>query len=135
MKTFKEMLKEKADNKGGTGDKQAYQTFLKKAIAKFGGKGVDFDSVPKDKRDELGDYIDTNWKSDDEEKGINEKSLSDSDVKNMLNTIINKTKAGSGNSSKDIYKMAMSMLKKSEDGLSPEQVGWAMKTMKVLSGK
>jgi hypothetical protein len=49
------------------GDKEAYQEFLKKAIEKFGGKGIDFNSVPKDKRDELGEYIDKNWESDEEE--------------------------------------------------------------------
>ena len=64
MKTFKEQLLETLEEK--TGDKKEYQAFLKKAIAKFGGQGVDFDSVPKDKRDELGDYIDAGWKGDNE---------------------------------------------------------------------
>ncbi len=54
-------------DESGKGDSKEYQEFLKKAIAKFGGTGVDFDSVPEDKRDELGDYIDKNWVSDDEE--------------------------------------------------------------------
>ena len=55
------------DGKADTGDKAEYQKFLAKAIAKFGGKGVDFGSVAKDKRDELGDYIDANWTADKEE--------------------------------------------------------------------
>ncbi len=66
------------------------------------------------------------------ENKLQEKTLSDADIKKMLDTIISKTKDAKEGSGKNMNKMATDM--KSLDSLSPAQCGWAMKSMKVLAG-
>ena len=64
---------------------------------------------------------------------INEKTLSDADIKKMITTILSKTSGNDDPTSKSINKMVTSM--QGKDSLSPEQVGFLMKTMGALSGK
>ena len=67
MKKFKRFL-EGAD--GGTGDKKAYQAFFNKKLKKF---GVTSPAGLKDAdKKKFYDEIDSEWKSDDEEDGIEE---------------------------------------------------------------
>ena len=49
---------------GGTGDKKEYQKFFQKAMKKFG--VTEPDQLKGDKRKEFYDYIDKNWKADNE---------------------------------------------------------------------
>lgn len=59
MKSFTESL-----NEAASGDKEAYQAFFKKALKKF---GVDEpDQLSGDKKKEFFDYVDKNWKADNE---------------------------------------------------------------------
>jgi len=66
---------------------------------------------------------------------LNEKSLADGDIKDMISTLIDKTKDNDDKNSKNINQMASEMKSQfaKNGGLSPEQVGWLMKTMKALS--
>lgn len=61
MKKFKEL---RAELKEKTGDKAEYQAFLKKAMAKF--KVTDLGTLSGDKEKEFYDYVDANWKGDNE---------------------------------------------------------------------
>jgi dephospho-CoA kinase/uncharacterized protein YoaH (UPF0181 family) len=55
------------------GDKEEYQKFFQSALKKF---GVDSPSELKgDKEKEFYDYVDKNWKSDAEEKGVSEETI------------------------------------------------------------
>lgn len=62
--------KKKKMSEAGEGDSAEYQAFFKKALKKFG--VTEPDQLKGDKKKEFFDYIDKNWKSDDEEKGIKE---------------------------------------------------------------
>ena len=54
------------------GDKAAYQKFFKGALKKFG--VTEPDQLKGDKKKKFFDYVDANWKSDDEEKGVREEA-------------------------------------------------------------
>jgi len=57
-------------NEEGEGDKEAYQKFFKSALKKFG--VTQPDQLKGDKKKEFYNYVDKNWKSDDEEDGVEE---------------------------------------------------------------
>ncbi|MDX1532580.1 MAG: hypothetical protein R3230_00010 [Nitrosopumilaceae archaeon] len=67
MKGFKQFLKETTDDKAKKGDDAAYEAFFKKALKKFDIKADEIDELPKDKKKEFFDYVDKNWKADNEE--------------------------------------------------------------------
>lgn len=61
MKTFKEFLKEDEAETDS-----AYELFFQKALEKF--KVDSPDELSDEKKEEFFDYVDKNWKADDEEK-------------------------------------------------------------------
>lgn len=67
MKPFKTYLKEASADKVKKGDDEAYEAFYKKALKKFGVEADEVDNLSKDKKKEFFDYIDKNWKADNEE--------------------------------------------------------------------
>lgn len=66
MKKFSNFLKEATEDKVKKGDDAAYEAFFKKALKKFGIKADEVDELPKDKKKEFFDYVDKNWKADNE---------------------------------------------------------------------
>lgn len=65
MKAFKVFLKEASEDKVKKGDDAAYKAFFNKALKKFGVESQD--ELSKEKQKEFYDYVDKNWKADDEE--------------------------------------------------------------------
>ena len=61
MKTFQEFLAEAKQQSGG---KEEYQTFFMNTLKKFGVNEPD--QLEADKKREFFDYIDANWKADEE---------------------------------------------------------------------
>ena len=60
-----------------TGDKEAYQKFFQGALKKFGVSSPE--ELEGDKKKEFFDYVDKNWKSDDEEAGKDESTTPEGD--------------------------------------------------------
>lgn len=67
MKPFKTYINEASADKAKKGDDAAYEAFFKKALKKFGIKADEIDELDKDKKKEFFDYVDKNWKADNEE--------------------------------------------------------------------
>lgn len=66
LKTFSEFVNEKKE-----GDDEAYEKFFNKALKKF---GVDSpDELEGDKEEEFYDYVDKNWKADNEDEDGDDK--------------------------------------------------------------
>lgn len=65
MKPFSKYLKEASDDKVKKGDDAAYEAFFNKALKKFGVESQD--ELSKEKQKEFYDYVDKNWKADNEE--------------------------------------------------------------------
>ena len=64
-----------------------------------------------------------------------EKSLTDADIKKMIDTLLKKTAGKTDDGSKSINKMVYDMAGVDYDELSQAQVGYLMKTTAALSGK
>ena len=65
MKPFKQYINEASADKAKKGDDAAYEAFFNKALKKFGAESQD--ELSKDKQKEFYDYVDKNWKGDNEE--------------------------------------------------------------------
>lgn len=91
--TVKALFEEK-EAEAKKGDKEAYQAFFKKALEKFDVKSPD--ELSGDKEKEFYDYVDKNWKGDEEEpepedKKMDEGTLSNSSAKGPLQDIAKMT--------------------------------------------
>jgi len=64
---------------------------------------------------------------------INEKTLSDKEIQDMIDLIADHTKDAESGSGAEIKKMLQGIRASAKDGLSPAQVGWLMKTAKGVS--
>jgi|AntRauTorcE11897_2_1112592.scaffolds.fasta_scaffold77209_2 hypothetical protein len=78
MKTFPQFVAEKK-----SGDDEAYEKFYKKALKKFEVENAD--DLSKEKKKEFYDYIDKNWKADDEKVNEGRNTLPNRMVKDYIN--------------------------------------------------